>query len=72
MGHKTAELLVAHKSGTQTIYVGYFTYPSVFTGGGSKSWHLNEVHVRTRWMPLPEFAKGRSTCKSTWRTGDPG
>jgi len=59
------ELLVPHKGGTQTIY--YVRQAKGF--GNDNAWHVAEVHVRTSWMPLPEFqTTWNSHCSSDWQT----
>ena len=74
-GNRTAELLVPHKGGTQTIFYVSGPRNNIYTGEHTTGWHLAEVHVRTPWTPLNEFGTNGGTvlaCKSTWRTGDPG
>ena len=65
------EYLVPHTGGTQTIY--WLPAPTYnrFTGQKAGAWLVTEVHVRTRWVPLPEFAPTTTLrCASNWRTAD--
>jgi len=50
-----AEYLVAHKGGTQTIYLVHPVMPH-FGSNQPWRWLVFEVHVRVRFKPLPEFA----------------
>jgi hypothetical protein len=65
-----AEYLVPHTGGTQTIY--YVRQPRYRVGQPVPSvWRVSEVHVRTPWVRLPEFAPSwYAPCGRDWRTSD--
>jgi hypothetical protein len=65
-----AEFLVPHKGGTQTIYI--VRQPRYRVGQPVPSaWRVSEVHVRTPWVRLPEFAPNwTANCGRDWRTSD--
>jgi hypothetical protein len=64
------EYLVPHKGGTQTIYILYYPKPAFGTYDPGP-WRVNEVHVRTPFETLPEFAPNwQLDCKDDWRTSD--
>jgi hypothetical protein len=67
------EYLVPHKGGTQTVYLvpqpreEYGGVPDRIVG----KWRVSEVHVRTPFVQLPEFAPSwKPSCKEDWRTSD--
>ena len=63
--------LVPHKGGTQTIYL--VPEPRSAFAGTTKpgNWHVSEVHVRTPFEQLPEFAPSwKAHCRPDWRTSD--
>ncbi|MFL6014126.1 MAG: hypothetical protein ACJ74P_07560 [Gaiellaceae bacterium] len=65
------EYLVAQKGGAQTIYLG--SAHQAFSAGKLKDtdWHVTEVHVRTPYVRLPEFAPNwPNHCRPDWRTAD--
>jgi hypothetical protein len=65
------EYLVAHKGGTQTIYFGS-AHEAFYNGKqNDREWRVTEVHVRTPYVRLPEFAASWPTkCRPDWRTAD--
>ncbi len=65
-----AEYLVPHKGGTQTIYILPQPRPH-FGSTETPPWRVSEVHVRTRFKPLPEFApKYQGRCSAGWQNRD--
>jgi hypothetical protein len=63
-----AELLVAHRGGTQTIYV--LPRPRQHTAA-HRTWRVTEVHVRTPFERLQEFSSSPMVkCQPYWRIAD--
>jgi hypothetical protein len=62
-GAESAEYLVGHRGGTQTLYI--FTLPRVVYAAPPA---VIEVAVRSRFRPLPEFAVNWPYhCRKDWR-----